>query len=389
MFEGRGPQPGQLGVEELFDPVGTDAFVSRYWSEQVLKLATENPMRFQGLFSLDELEGYMRMPRFFEHQKVALRDASRTDPIHPKAISEVFERISHGDTLQIIGLEHFLPDTHPLIRLYRGIEKLCGAPGRAASLFLTPPGRQGLTLHHDDFEIFTLQLAGSKRWFLYDLSDPIETPSEYGPTPEPSVVHDVSAGDFLYTPKCLKHRVESQDEMSLSVALVYEAQSWLECLAPLRGTIERDPDFFRSLPAPGLGTIEQTNTRLEEMRARLAEISPEDIAHRVTTERAHRIRGLHNAHLLEAMKTNGITPDTQVCLRQGPRPVANITNGGVMLVSVFCEPVLAPIRAASAIGFILESQGAFKVGDICTVLSDESKVNLIRRLMRKGVIQTS
>jgi ribosomal protein L16 Arg81 hydroxylase len=36
-----------------------------------------------------------------------------------------------------------------------------------ANVYITPGGSQGLSPHHDDVEVFILQLEGEKHWRLY------------------------------------------------------------------------------------------------------------------------------------------------------------------------------------------------------------------------------
>ena len=50
------------------------------------------------------------------------------------------------------------------------------------------------------------------------------------------------------------------------------------------------------------------------------------------------------------------------------------------------ETITAPLKAADALRYIADHQ-RFRVGEIDAVLTDESKITLVRRLVREGLLQ--
>ena len=56
---------------------------------------------------------------------------------------------------------------HPLAVFCRALEEALGH-GVQANAYYTPRGSQGFAVHHDTHDVLILQVAGEKRWLLYD-----------------------------------------------------------------------------------------------------------------------------------------------------------------------------------------------------------------------------
>ena len=86
--------------------------------------------------------------------------------------------------------------------------------------YLTPRRSQGLPVHHDTHDVFVLQVAGRKRWLVYEPA--VRLPLRDRPVPAglgaPGVaVLDLvlEAGDTLYLPHGWLHEALTSDEDSL------------------------------------------------------------------------------------------------------------------------------------------------------------------------------
>ena len=93
-----------------------------------------------------------------------------------------------------------------------------------ANAYYTPAGSQGLPVHHDTHEVISLQVAGSKRWLVYEpvLELPLKNQryrSALGEPGEPMLDVTLRAGDTLYLPRGWLHQALTSDEDSLHITV--------------------------------------------------------------------------------------------------------------------------------------------------------------------------
>src|SRR5207248_1065825 len=86
------------------------------------------------------------------------------------------DRYRRGATIRLRGVQRRWA---PLQALCRSLEGPLGATA-LANLYWTPPGSQALAAHWDGHDVLVLQIAGSKRWQVYDA--PVSLPTDLPPT---------------------------------------------------------------------------------------------------------------------------------------------------------------------------------------------------------------
>ena len=120
----------------------------------------------------------------------------------------------------------------PLARYCRALEAFLGHPAQANAYF-TPRGSQGLPVHHDTHEVFSLQVAGEKRWLVYEpvLELPLKDQryrSELGAPGEPVLDVTLRAGDTLYLPRGWLHQALTSGSDSLHITVGVNVRRWLD-----------------------------------------------------------------------------------------------------------------------------------------------------------------
>ena len=136
---------------------------------------------------------------------------------------------------------------HPLAVFCRLLEDALGR-GVQANAYSTPSGSQGFGVHHDTHDVLVLQVAGQKRWKLYDplLELPLKHQrysSSLGDHGAPTDDLVLRAGDTLYLPRGWLHEAETSATDSLHLTIGVAAHTWLDAardaLAPLeeRGSL--------------------------------------------------------------------------------------------------------------------------------------------------------
>jgi len=361
----------------LLAPLKPEAFLADAYRRRAVLAPGGAGDRFDRMLTLGEVESYLRVPAFYRSASVAMRRPGADEADFVGDPATVFERLSKGDALQIIGLNRVLPDRHPLIRAFRALEELCQAPGEGVSVFVAPPGA-ALPRHDDPFEIFTLQIVGRKTWRLYEAGAADDAAA-------PSQSIELGPGDLLYTPKGLVHHVLPSAEISLSAALVYAPMTWMRLLDALGAAVAGDPAFDEALPPTDIaGGFE---ARRDALAAALQAMDGAEFAARVTADRRAAIPGLPGDHLATSLRADDIDVGTVLRARPGPAPVVKDTSDGPMLVSAFDTPIRGPRSAAEAFRFIAGRSAPFRVADLPGGLSDASKTAIARKLARRGILQ--
>jgi hypothetical protein len=136
------------------------------------------------------------------------RPAWRPEPFSGVAdVRRVLAEFERGATIVLQGLHH---NWLPLARYCRQLEAFLGHPCRR-NAYYTPAGSQGLPVHHDTHEVISLQVAGEKRWLVYEpvLELPLKNQryrSALGAAGEPVLDVTLRAGDTMYLPRGWLHQ---------------------------------------------------------------------------------------------------------------------------------------------------------------------------------------
>jgi len=127
-----------------------------------------------------------------------------------------------------------------------------------SNVYMTPGGTQGLAPHHDDVDVFVLQLSGSKEWNLYE---PVEDFPLYC-SKDLNVEDDnlvkcasvsMKPGDILYMPRGLVHEAKVSKGCEPSVHLTistFQLNVWSKYLEEFLSEIRLSSirSFRESLP---------------------------------------------------------------------------------------------------------------------------------------------
>jgi ribosomal protein L16 Arg81 hydroxylase len=272
---------------------------------------------------------------------------------------------------------------HPLAVFCRQLEEAIGHPVQVNSYF-TPRGSQGFAVHHDTHDVLVLQVAGDKRWLLYD---PLfELPLKHqryskslGEHGEPTDDLVLRAGDTLYLPRGWLHQAETSETDSLHLTIGINAYTWLDAARAALGPLEQDADLRRVVGEDGDHAAEIA----ERLRAQL---SPEAVERRrrrrfLDSRRPIREDGLSQLRALERL-----APDTLVERRS--TVIADLEEGedGVLLVFEGRE-LLFPGHATAEVAACFEAEEPFTAAGLPGGLDEAGRLVLVRRLVREGFLR--
>jgi len=374
------------------EPVEIEDFLERTWERQPLAVARDQPRRFDDLLSLEQLEqavtsGGLRMPGFRLVKAGERLDARRyteslswrPTPFTAMAdVPRVLAEVERGATLVLQALHH----TNPALATFcRRLEEELGHPVQANAYF-TPRRSQGLPVHHDTHDVFGLQVAGEKRWLVYDPA--LELPlrrQRYGPElggpGEPVLDLVLRPGDTLYLPRGWLHQALTSETDSLHLTIGVNVYTWLDAVRAALEECTHDVEFRRSVPADG----EMQVDLLERLRARLG---TEAVTSRARRRLVRSRRPVLEGQLAELRTLDELTAAT--LLERRPTVIADLDDCALLFEG---KRVAFPVQAAAPLQAIVSADGPFSASALPGPLDEEGRLVLVRRLIREGFLRRS
>ena len=287
-------------------------------------------------------------------------------------VPRVLAEFEAGATIVLQGLHH---SWLPLARYCRGLEAFLGHPAQA-NAYYTPRGSQGLPVHHDTHEVFSLQVAGEKRWLVYHpaLELPLKDQRYRPELGEPGeAVLDVTlrAGDTLYLPRGWLHQALTSRCDSLHVTVGVNVRRWLdEARAFLDEAAADEVELRRSVSAGEPPELPALDAQATERRAR----------DRFVRTR----RPILDGQLSELRAVESLSGDTELVRRD--TVIADLD--GTTLVFEGKE-LRFPERLAAELDFLVSTEEPFRPLDIPGSLDEAGRLVLVRRLVREGFLRRS
>ena len=216
------------------EPVEPDRFLEDYWERRPLLVPRSEDGRFDDLLSQGEAERLVsstglrypavrvvkegeKIPVSSYTETVSWRPTGFTATANVERIAAEFER---GATvvIQALHLYHL-----PVAEFCRALEADLAATVQA-NAYYTPRSAQGLPVHHDTHDVFCLQIAGEKRWLVYEPRLELPLPDqryseELGEPGEPVLDVTLTPGDTLYLPRGWLHEALTSDADSLHITV--------------------------------------------------------------------------------------------------------------------------------------------------------------------------
>ncbi len=381
----------QAALARCLDPVDAESFRRDHWERRPLVVPRDEPGRFDDLLSEADVERLVcataiRYPAFRlvrEGSQIPLggytSDVSWRPPFTGTA--DVRRVVAEWEAGATIVLQALHVNWHPLAVFCRLLEDALGR-GVQANAYSTPSGSQGFGVHHDTHDVLVLQVAGQKRWKLYDplLELPLKHQrysSSLGDHGAPTDDLVLRAGDTLYLPRGWLHEAETSTTDSLHLTIGVAAHTWLDAardaLAPLESEAAFRPDVERG-DGGGLAVAlaEQLDPALVERRRRRRFLD---------SRRPIREDGLWQLRALALL-------DGDTVLERRETVIADLeeSDGGPVLVFEGKE-IRFPAQAGPELRSCFESEAPFRAADLPGELDADGRLVLVRRLLREGFLR--
>ena len=365
------------------EPLEVERFLDEHWEQQPLGVPRGEEGRFDDLLSERDVERLvtetgLRTPGFrLVRAGETVSDYTIDLPWRPAAftgvadVRRVLEEFGRGATIVLQGLHHLWL---PLARYCRHLEAFFGHPVQA-NAYYTPAGSQGLPVHHDTHEVISLQVAGEKRWLVYEpvLHLPLKDQryrSALGPPGEPVLDVTLRAGDTLYLPRGWLHQALTSGTDSLHITIGVNVRRWVDEARSELDLAVDDVAFRRSIDRDDPPALPQLDP--EAARARAGD--------RFVRSR----RPILDGQLSELRALDSLTVDTELVRRD--TVIAHLHGTTLVFEG---RTLRFPPRVASELEFLVTVDRPFTARQLPGELDEAGRLVLVRRLVREGYLRRS
>jgi ribosomal protein L16 Arg81 hydroxylase len=382
-------------LARAIEPVAEDRFFAEYWEQRPLVVERDEEARFTELLSVDDVEriisgSAVRAPAFRlvkAGAQLAERDYTVDIPWRPSSLSGTVDvdraaaEFAGGATVVLQALH---VNWTPLACYCRGLESELGHPAQA-NAYYTPASAQGFAVHHDTHEVLCLQVAGEKRWLVYEpvwelpLKRQAYAP-ELGEPGSPVLDLTLRAGDTLYLPRGWLHEATTSETDSLHITVGVNVRTWHDAVRDALEDCREELEFRRSVPATG----EMSADLLGLLRDRL---SPERVAERMRSKLVATRRPVRSDALAQARAAEELALETALERRETVL-FDLVERDGRVVLSFEGKQVSLPAHARAAVEATASATEPFRPADL-PALDDAGRVVLARRLVREGFLRVS
>ena len=367
-------------LARALDPIEVERFLAEHWERQPLVVPRSEAGRFDDLLSVRDLERLLtetsirtpgfRLVKAGETVEGYTTELSwRPEPFTGVAdVSRVLAEFEGGATIVLQGLHH---SWLPLARYCRALESFLGHPAQANAYF-TPRGSQGLPVHHDTHEVLSLQVAGEKRWLVYEpvLELPLKSQryrSALGAPGKPVLDVTLRAGDTLYLPRGWLHQALTSETDSLHITVGVNVRTWLDEARAVLETRSDDIAFRRAVDGD---------------EPSWPELDPEAGALRARRRLVSTRRPILDGQLSELRALDSLGLETELVRRD--TVIADLDGTTLAFEG---RELRFPERLSPELEFLVATTDAFRPSDLPGSLDEAGRLVLVRRLVREGFLR--
>jgi hypothetical protein len=374
-----------------------ERFLREHWARAPLHRAGDGLDGFADLFGIGDVDHVVaatspRLPAFRmvkDGKTLPPGSYTRSGRMGSKPVDGladpgmVYRQFAGGATIVLQSLHRYWL---PLTRFCRDLELTLTHPVQV-NAYVTPPSSRGLGLHADGHDVFVLQVHGRKRWEVY-------RPGPGGDAEQPGErLLDVTLepGDCLYVPVGFPHAVWTERSASAHLTVGVITYRWRELLREAVLEALDEPAFGATLP-PGFVDDPQAAGPaaaevLARLRRRLDQLEPAQLvgaaAQRFWSSRPPILTG----QLQQLLALDEVSDATVVRRRAGSVCRLHPDRDGRPTLQLGDRLLTFPVWVEPALEKLLGLE-RFAVADLAGVLDPESRLVLVRRLVREGLLES-
>ena len=245
------------GFDQVVAPLGADAFLQNYWLKSFVHIPGQAG-RFTGLLAWEELNAILEQHRLTPPRLKLYKDGQPLDPaqyLTPAAFGVprldaggLATSLAQGASLILDDAQEVAPRVRELIQSFQDALHT----DAFANLYAGWHSQKAFHIHWDPQEAFVIQLAGRKRWRVYQPTRPHPLKNDIEPPPQPAgnpawegVLAD---GDTLYIPRGWWHEAFPLNEPSLHLTISLTPPTGIDYLGWVLSQLRQHAELRASLP---------------------------------------------------------------------------------------------------------------------------------------------
>jgi lysine-specific demethylase/histidyl-hydroxylase NO66 len=303
----------------------------------------------------------------------------------------LLEHYATGATVVLQSMQRWFA---PVTRFCRELEVVLTHPVQA-NAYLSPAGAAGLAAHHDTHDVFVLQLHGTKHWVVREPVMEAPLPrhrSDHARAGGRPVLFEATLrpGSCLYLPRGVVHAARAQEGSSLHLTvgiLATTAYDVVRHVAAMAGDV---PALRRSLPAGWARDRTVAEAVVKDVLVELAQfvehVDSAAVVEHLSTRHQHARQPLLHGQLLELDALAAVADDTVVRRRDGVVLTRRV-DGELLRLRAGDRTLELPAILTPAVDRLLDGE-ACRVGELADLLDEASRLVLVRRLVRDGLLRT-
>jgi len=378
-------------AKDIFDkylqPMDCDAFFDEHVSRSPLALLGSDHSHRQSMLGRDPQETILAaFDKFAPHLTCHAHAPVKPPPVpHDVDNAEDFlslirEYHANNYTVRIPSADTL---TFELQQFLRAIETLISSPADAA-IFWSHAGAAA-PVHHDEYDIIAIQLAGRKKWFISSdepaLPNQWAKPGEGPPALNSFNIYDVAPGDLLYLPRGTAHTVQSTSE-SIHLSIGFVPVTIRDAMI---AALDQMSDIDRALRENLISAKQPLPDVLDQHLSAVVDQCRSDTFLKSAMElrKARMIFGLNKL----PKNIGGETLSLNSAMRHHPLAIAHITTTPKIVdFTIPGEHILVHLGAERAMRFIADTP-EFSVRDIDDSLDEDVRVALAQKLYESGFLE--
>ncbi len=260
-------------LKDLLAPVAPEDFFRDYWTRRFLHIPGE-PGKFSGVYSWDALNTALENHRFDDKRLVLFHAGKKIEAdryLSDRLVNagKLASELSNGATLIFNGCEEAWP---PLRDLCEDLEWLFHHRV-LVNLYAGWRTDNGFNVHWDDQDNLILQVAGRKRWKIWNQTRPYPFKEDVvdtskPPAEEPAWDGILEAGGLLSVPRGAWHVAYPLDEPSLHLTVTIQNYTGIDLLRWLAEQLKSSEAARMAIPI--MAGPEERARWLEQVKADLA-----------------------------------------------------------------------------------------------------------------------
>lgn len=385
-------------LERIISHISPTEFFSAFWEKKHLVNLRQEPGYFDDLLSMTDIDTTLSTFEFRpgEHELSVVnaeREIKQEELLGGDGIYDilsVLKEYNSGSTIILNALDRKLPSLNSFTRAL-GREFDCRIQ---CNIYLTPPDAQGFDKHYDTHDVFVLQICGSKRWRIYESGNVLPLPGDSFDSERDSggaIVDEflLQPGDCAYIPRGIVHDAASAEVSSLHVTAGLHGAKWVDFfLAALQECAINDVSFRRQVPAGIQKRLLNSDIKSEFKELKKAFLNNVDFANVQSSFRS-RLAASQPArltnHLIQIERLAEINTNSAVRAREA-LAIETSRSAETFVVQANGREVAFPVTASEAIEQLLEG-GTKRVSDLPSIVSDQTKLVIVRRLILEGILE--